>query len=1009
MDNSAFPWWKLITETDLKGGKNFEAIAFEFIQSEFPEYSWTRTQQTHDGNKDAIAVVTMFSIKDSFEEMWMEAKYSKDNIRMSRYTIDRTIVSAIVSGKVHRIIFVTNMQVSVKVREEVSKALSLDGIKCHQTLFRTKYDLEVWLTNTEKGRKVFQQYFEGLNVIDYQYKGLQVLGEMTFYEKEMNDYLYVEPVHILETQKPYTVCARIYSPCETTISINSANAQNILLIDNQNIHVGEGISDIRFCLTFQSCVQPPFTLFLASTAMTTKYIELMPVKETPQYRFKTQSQETVLRDLVSSYNEYTKLMTSKLFCIAGHEGMGKTYLLKQFLEEKALRNQFVLYYQFKYSPEENCRDLIELYLRLFYAYATIESFPKSISLIETCNEAITYVEERAYEQIASWMRNTAKYQLLPFSFCNNRIIILDNTELLTEDQKIFLHNLLSAIISSSSHSFLVVSGRLPFMGIKAHWLKFSFEDLANNISQSQLELLPARMSFLSNVINSISSLSLFWDMVQKSTDFNDFAHFVKMKTLEKVASLRIEKYIDTHDNHSKTKDLLILIYMLRSGLPYNTLMIEDTNSISELLNNNMIREGYNGYEPISSFFCECFRRTVIVIDNSSDVFLRYSAILSPDELLRIKLSGSTRSQYILEADSRSEVLMQNFDYQTIVYLLEPLFSEFSEMQSDDVTWHHLQFKYIYAKANIDSEYHIVNEFLSFSHKLEHSNKSADLYLRIYALSEVCCFQFEEADIQEALYTASEVESLVGHCHEVPQRVQEALWLCQATRILALCAVDKIKEADLLLDEAKKIWTEHDYAVTQLRYARYLFHTDLNKARALLEKSLPVLAANKDYKWEPAGRFLLGFLDYLSGNKETIQNQVETIKREFSQYASLHRSNLRLIAALKLVENHSEYDTKKEFRELWDEYTLLSETRFKKEQGQDDMIEGAYEYLWGNHDGMKQKMEAALLIFDQFGKSYKEIVQHNYSLREDIPYKRVEFYSDHSPMADDCYYLNPRFW
>ena len=72
----------------------------------------------------------------------------------------------------------------------------------------------------------------------------------------------------------------------------------------------------------------------------------------------------------------------------------------------------------------------------------------------------------------------------------------------------------------------------------------------------------------------------------------------------------------------------------------------------------------------------------------------------------------------------------------------------------------------------------------------------------HPISEVCCFQFEEADIQEALYTASEVESLVGHCHEVPQRVQEALWLCQATRILALCAVDKIKEADLLLDEAK---------------------------------------------------------------------------------------------------------------------------------------------------------------------------------------------------------------
>ena len=160
MNNPCFPWWKLITSADSNGGKNFEAIAFEYVKSEFPTYSWEKTHQTHDGNRDAYALVSIFSTKESFEEMWMEAKYSKEKIRMNRYIIDKTIVSALISKRVCGIIFVTNMLVSEKVKEEVLKALSVDGLGNAHILFRTKYDLEVWLTNTEKGRGVFQQFFD---------------------------------------------------------------------------------------------------------------------------------------------------------------------------------------------------------------------------------------------------------------------------------------------------------------------------------------------------------------------------------------------------------------------------------------------------------------------------------------------------------------------------------------------------------------------------------------------------------------------------------------------------------------------------------------------------------------------------------------------------------------------------------------------------------------------------------------------------------------------------------
>ncbi len=973
MDISCFPWYQLITNVDLNGGKNFEAIAFEYVKSEFPTYSWEKTQQTHDGNKDAYAFVSIFSTKESFEEMWMEAKYSKEKKRMSRYYIDKTIVSALISKKVCGIIFVTNMLVSEKVKEEILKALSIDGLENAHILFRTKYDLEVWLTNTEKGRKIFQQYFNGLDANNFQIKGLQVLGEMSFYEKEMNDYLFLEPVHILETKKPYMVCARIYSPCEAIISIIPSNTQDFLIAGGQDIRVCQGVSDIKFYLTILSYTQSHFSLFLTGTTLSTEYKELLPVKESHQYRIQTQSQERVLKDLVSTFNDYVHFKISKLFCIAGREGMGKTYLLKRFLENKSLRHKYVLYYQFVNSSIENSRALVELYLKLFYAYASIKTFPVNEILYETCKEAVALIDEQDYEHITTWMRDTATRQLLPSSFRQNRIILLDNTELLSEEQKLFLHQLIVAIISSSGKSFIVTSGRTPFIGIKVHWLNFTADDLTYSLlhhpSFHQSELLSARTNLLASVINNISSLSFFWNMVEEGANFQNFAHLIKKQTMEKVVSSRIERYFNTLVSRPKTKDLLILIYLLRSGLSYGSLMDEDKDSISELLSINLIAEGYNGYEPVSGLFCECFRQTVVAFDNNSDVFRRYSAKLSSDEALRISLSSSKRLLFLMKVNERTDTLMQNYDYQTIVYLMEPLFSEFSEVQRDDETWHYLQFKYIYAKANIDSEFHIVNEFLSFSQKLEHSNKSSDLYLRIYALSEVCCFQFEEADIKEALNTASNVEGLMGCCNEVPLKVREALWLCQATRILTLCAVDKFEEAKQQLDEAKKIWTKHKYAVTQLRYARYLFHTNPDKARALIEESLPVLSANNDYKWEPAGRFLLSFLDYLSGNKETIYNQVQTIKRDFSQYASLHRSNLRLIAALKLVENHSDNNTKKDFRELWDEYLLLSETRFKKELGQDDMIEGAYEYLWGNNDEMKLKMEAALLIFEQFGNSY----------------------------------------
>lgn len=75
MDTS-FPWNKLATDYDLTGGHNFEDIAFEYVKDNFKQFNWEKTNETRDGNKDAYAIISVFSTQKQDVEVWMEAKFS---------------------------------------------------------------------------------------------------------------------------------------------------------------------------------------------------------------------------------------------------------------------------------------------------------------------------------------------------------------------------------------------------------------------------------------------------------------------------------------------------------------------------------------------------------------------------------------------------------------------------------------------------------------------------------------------------------------------------------------------------------------------------------------------------------------------------------------------------------------------------------------------------------------------------------------------------------------------
>lgn len=108
-------------ETIVDGFRGFEKLALEFVEENEPQNgcSWKPTKETRDGNHDAILArevsdtpkpdfAVFVGYANNVDVWWMEAKYSaeatQENSIISRYRLDATIVSAILSRNISKII-----------------------------------------------------------------------------------------------------------------------------------------------------------------------------------------------------------------------------------------------------------------------------------------------------------------------------------------------------------------------------------------------------------------------------------------------------------------------------------------------------------------------------------------------------------------------------------------------------------------------------------------------------------------------------------------------------------------------------------------------------------------------------------------------------------------------------------------------------------------------------------------------------------------------------------------
>ena len=1023
MDNSAFPWQLLKNQKDKKGGRAFEDIACRYIEAVFKQFDWKRTNLTHDGNRDAYAVISLFSVHHDHAEVWMEAKYSVSDQNMSRYVIDKTIVSALSYGNVSEIFFVTNMLVTCRVKEQILSALKIDGFTYNDIHFCTKYDLEIWLTNTHIGQSLFMKYFCGCCPNIYKVRGLKVLGDLSFFDANVSDRLFIEPRNVLKTGKEYMAEMRVFSQKAGHMSIGTAKDSCIHLQSSALYTLRRGINELAFTFCIEQASAMPKLFLTHDETKENCIVELsIPILPSDLPHIEISSQEKLRQELLQCFGEYN-ITDTGLFLrqIIAPAGMGKSYLLEKITEDAAIRHKDILYYTFYSANIEKNRQLAELYLRLFYFSASIQKHDDISELLKGPEDLLVMLSLLADEQqedLEKWMESSKDRKLVPMELRKDRIIILDNIDRLSESQRIFLMSLINRLRDTKGHFFVILSGRQPLSITNIEMIDLNISDITNNIRHAlplQQPMKPSVLYCVKENVHDVSSLLFVIEQIQhadKDSIMYKLTDLKKERGLEIMIRRRFDDAISSLDPVSR--DILLLVYTLLDGLTFG--LIADKELLQPLFMENLIKDGMQAYLPMNNLMKMIYRANYTSYDLRSSTLAKCLNQLNPDEKLRLKLGSCEFKTYVQEALERTETLMEKQDYVTISYILEPLFSPLEKPHEDYLIKQmtKLKFNYIYAKANIDTYYDVRKEFSIFAEKIRFFEDETLLECRVRALSEVVCFAFEDADFPSVRRTANEIQVICSRL-SYNNKIRNALLLCDTTLLLTLYSEDNFSEAKNLFQEIRQRYGAYaESPVSRMRYARCFFHCDIDYSLGIMQDVLPLLEKTHNGKWANACRLDIQFLLYLKGaNTESIFNGINTIKESTPQYVSLYRSNLRLYAACALVSikggvNENALD---EYYYYRDAYLSERGHRFAKEIAYDNMIDAALAYLKGDYDKMHTMLKSVKTHYRHLGPSYFAPLKHNLSITT-IPEsssRKVLFYNMKNQLNPFHFDLDPRMW
>lgn len=368
------------------GYKGFERLAVLYVQRNY-DSRFQHTEETRDGNTDARLIKNEFTIVMGFqrdeeiaEEWWMEAKFSESKARLTRYRLDATLVSAILSGNVGRVIFVTNINVDMQTVNDVRQAITL-STKCKEVDFCTKDRLEYWLYQNPD---VLADFFANYHNEPIELPRLMLIEQMDFYAADTSGLVFRESLRILEMEHTYIARFAVYVHEAQEFSIRAgSHLKGLVDLRPRKLRLNAGVNEleISFKLSsgygYKNTKQAERHYQLPTPAFQMETLNIVPRKAVTVSKYiwknyRIPSQENVLKTLKRRYSKFQNDRILQLLYVSGPSAVGKSYVLDTFTESVSQSDTLLFTCEMSENQQKNIQNLARCLDFIYFPFLPID-------------------------------------------------------------------------------------------------------------------------------------------------------------------------------------------------------------------------------------------------------------------------------------------------------------------------------------------------------------------------------------------------------------------------------------------------------------------------------------------------------------------------------------------------------------------------------------------------------------------------------------------------------------
>lgn len=1011
------------------GHQGFENLANEYVQDVFAQYKWNPTQKTRDNNHDGYAIVTCFSQKMGTYEIWMEAKYSSTKTFLTRYRLDSTIVSAIINQNIKKLFFVTNIEIADYVRQAIRSALvnALD-IKYNDVQFCTKLNLEIWLSQP-KNKDRLHYYFSKVTSLKNicKSKDIQLIGLPHFYRYIKHQLSYQYPLKKIYTSELYRLCFQVYSPINKEVEINSLSQNFQILFPREKIILQTGSNDIELIVKCKYCKELANAFQIDNKIIN---LDSISVCKNQNIRISICSQQKHLRLIKKSLNKFLSKKESIIHILWGLPYTGKSYIIQNLLLNNKLYDEDVLYYTFDIDLKNNSDKILDFCLKIyFYLFDTNEIDEEYLSSINNKYNYIPYlirelVKKRDTSFLFDQIDNIKKRTIFNREMnVTRKTIFLDRIEYLSFEQNSFLKKAIYELYISETPVFILIAGRNKF------WLNFNdFPNIISHHLYTDFRDFYATLE-LNNIKISSSLAILIHSKIPKFIDLLNFIRYIKANVKGKHDEISLMKIIynfksddlykqyvkqiftEIETNRPVESDLLHIIYFSLSGFPIENIKNEyHSKAVEYLLEYELIKISLGKLYPINDIYQDIYR--IYYSNKQNSLIDDYKLFLNRDELMRYYISQCSIKYPLKSVLNIISSYSQKQNFLLINYLLNSIFDTncLYDFYKYDPDYYYLKFYYIYSLSNINPDFNSFDAFVDFYKQISYSNLQQIDILKFNTLAEIVNFAFVDLKVILVFEYINEFR-LVYNDNPISFKVDasECSLLVDEIEVLTYALIDQYDTAEKLyrklIEKCRICNNITKEGIIHLRYARSLFHNQLEYASALLQQAHDKLSNSSDKKWLLLCDIDILYINQLRGNK--MPNDIRT-KMDFSEknITTTYKAYLRYQIAQELKLGNIN-----KFCELYFEYQTLHQIHSSRSRGINYLFEAAYYYLRKEYIKSAEKLILQASEFSLLGRSYQDIIQHNLKLvnsSTDSQECYIDYYIGYV-LKNNVFYLDPRLW